>query len=102
MAYRIQAHPWPGSLFDDAVAETVGAERQNANVLLSKVSETSRAVAATPRRRAKVELLASCLRAADPGEVPIAVAYLSGELPQRQVGVGWAALRERPPPAPRA
>jgi ATP-dependent DNA ligase I len=72
------------------------------NVLLSEISETSRAVAATPPRRAKVELLASCLRAAEPGEVPIAVAYLSGELPQRQVGVGWAALRERPPPAPRA
>lgn len=71
-------------------------------MLLSEISRTSSAVAATPQRLAKVELLASCLRAADPGEVPIAVAYLSGELPQRQVGVGWAALRERPPPAPRS
>ena len=27
------------------------------------------------------------------------MAYLSGELPQRQIGVGWAALRAVPPPA---
>jgi DNA ligase-1 len=32
--------------------------------------------------------------------VAIAVAYLSGELPQRQIGVGWATLREPVPPAP--
>ena len=29
----------------------------------------------------------------------MAVAYLSGELPQGTIGVGWAALRELPPPA---
>ncbi len=27
------------------------------------------------------------------------VSWLSGELPQRQIGVGWAALRSLPPPA---
>jgi DNA ligase-1 len=32
-------------------------------------------------------------------EVPVVVAYLSGELPQRQIGVGWAALRSVPPAA---
>ncbi len=68
-------------------------------MLLSEITETSRAVAATSARRAKVDLLAACLRDADPGETPIAVAYLSGELPQRQIGVGWAALRDRPAPA---
>jgi len=31
--------------------------------------------------------------------VPVAVAYLSGELPQRQIGVGWAALRDGFSPA---
>ena len=30
---------------------------------------------------------------------PVAVAYLSGELPQRQIGVGWAALRDGFAPA---
>jgi ATP-dependent DNA ligase I len=68
-------------------------------VLLSEIAETSRAVAATPARLAKRELLAGRLRRAAPDEVAIAVAYLSGELPQRQIGVGWAALRDRPPPA---
>jgi DNA ligase-1 len=31
--------------------------------------------------------------------VAIIVAWLSGELPQRQIGVGWAALRSLPAPA---
>ncbi len=30
----------------------------------------------------------------------VAVAYLSGELPQGTIGVGWAALRDLPQPAP--
>jgi DNA ligase-1 len=77
----------------------VGPESHNANVLLSEIAETSRAVAATSARLAKRELLADRLRRAAPEEVAIAVAYLSGELPQRQIGVGWAALRERPSPA---
>jgi ATP-dependent DNA ligase I len=68
-------------------------------VLLTEIAETSRAVAATSARLAKRELLAACLRGAGPEEVAIAVAYLSGELPQRQIGVGWAALRDLPPPA---
>ncbi len=31
--------------------------------------------------------------------VAVVVAWLSGELPQRQIGVGWAALRSLPAPA---
>jgi ATP-dependent DNA ligase I len=62
-------------------------------VLLAEIAETSRAVAGTSARLAKIDALAAALREAGPIEVPIAVAYLSGELPQRQVGVGWAALR---------
>jgi len=66
-------------------------------VLLSEIAAVSREVAATSARRAKIALLAAALRAAGPLEVPIAVAYLSGEQPQ--IGVGWAALRDAPPPA---
>jgi ATP-dependent DNA ligase I len=62
-------------------------------VLLAHLAEVSQAVATTSARLAKVETLAAALREAGPLEVPIAVAYLSGELPQRQIGVGWAALR---------
>jgi ATP-dependent DNA ligase I len=68
-------------------------------MLLNELAAVSREVAATSGRRAKIGLLAGALRAAGPLEVPVAVSYLSGELPQRQIGVGWAALRERPPPA---
>ena len=68
-------------------------------VLLAQIAEVSQAVATTSGRLAKIDLLAAALREAGPLEVPIAVAYLSGELPQRQIGVGWAALRGGFPPA---
>jgi ATP-dependent DNA ligase I len=68
-------------------------------VLLADVASTSRAVAQASARRAKIDLLAECLRRATGAEVPVAVAYLSGELPQRQIGVGYASLRDLPPPA---
>jgi DNA ligase 1 len=69
-------------------------------VLLADLAATSATVAATSSRLAKVDAIAGCLRRAAPEEVAIAVSYLSGELRQRRPGVGWAALRERPPPAP--
>jgi DNA ligase-1 len=68
-------------------------------VLLDEVAATSAAVATSPARLAKVERLAACLRRLEPGEVHPAVAFLSGELRQRQIGVGWAALRDAPDPA---
>jgi ATP-dependent DNA ligase I len=68
-------------------------------VLLTELAEVSRVVAATSARLAKIDAIASVLRSAVPAEVPIVVAWLSGELPQRQIGVGWAALRDAPGPA---
>jgi DNA ligase-1 len=68
-------------------------------VLLDEVASTSAAVAASSARLAKVERLAACLRRLEPGEVHPAVAFLSGELRQRQIGIGWAALRDAPDPA---
>ena len=70
-------------------------------MLLTEIAEVSRVVATTGARLAKIETLAGALRQAGPLEVPIAVAYLSGELPQRQIGVGWATLRDGFPPADR-
>ncbi|MBU2669488.1 ATP-dependent DNA ligase [Actinoplanes bogorensis] len=63
------------------------------------LAATSAAVAATSGRKAKVELLADALRRLDPGEIAPGSAYLAGELRQRQTGVGYASLRERPEPA---
>src|SRR5437660_10597718 len=76
-------------------ASGVGRGRggENSHVLLSEIAEVSRTVAGTSGRLAKIEALAGALREAGPLEVPIAVAYLSGELPQRQIGIGWATLR---------
>ncbi len=68
-------------------------------MLLADLVATSAAVAATRSRLAKVAALAECLRRAEPGEVALVVSYLSGELRQRRTGVGWAALRDLPPPA---
>jgi DNA ligase-1 len=66
---------------------------------LADLAAVSEAVAATSARGGKVEALAGALRAATPEEAPAAVAFLSGELRQRQIGVGWAALQELPEPA---
>src|SRR5579863_5437361 len=68
-------------------------------MLLAEIAKVSREVGATSARLAKVESLAGALREAGSLEVPVAVAYLSGELPQRQIGVGWAALRDGFPAA---
>lgn len=68
-------------------------------VLLAELATVSQAVSATSARLAKVAALADGLRAASADEAPVVVAYLSGELPQRQIGVGWAALRSVPAPA---
>jgi DNA ligase-1 len=68
-------------------------------VLLDEIARTSADVAATSSRLAKVTRLAESLGHASPDEVPIAVAYLSGVLPQGTIGVGWASLRQLPDPA---
>jgi DNA ligase-1 len=68
-------------------------------VLLAEVAAASEAVTGTSGRRAKTELLAACLRAADPVEVPIVAGWLAGQPRQRRTGIGWASLRDLPPPA---
>jgi DNA ligase-1 len=68
-------------------------------VLLAELTATSEAVRATRARNEKIARLAETLRRTEPGEVAIAVAYLSGELRQRQIGVGYRSLRELPAPA---
>jgi ATP-dependent DNA ligase I len=65
-------------------------------VLLRDLVEAHAGVRATSARGGKVERLAALLRQLAPAETPAAVAWLSGELTQRQIGVGWAALRDRP------
>jgi DNA ligase-1 len=68
-------------------------------MLLAEIAHASVDVAATTSRLAKIARIAQVLERATPEEVAIAVAYLSGELPQGTVGVGWAALQSLPEPA---
>ena len=68
-------------------------------MLLDDIARASADVAASSARLEKTRLLAECLEQARPDEVAVAVAYLSGELPQGSIGVGWASLRELPAPA---
>jgi ATP-dependent DNA ligase I len=66
--------------------------RQNRNVLLSDVVEVSAGVTTTSARNAKIAQIAALLARAEPGQVAVAVAVLSGELLQGQIGVGYATI----------
>ncbi len=66
----------------------------NSLVLLTDLVRTSAAVARTPSRSAKIAEIARLLSLVPPAEVSVAVAFLSGELTQRQIGVGYAALSD--------
>jgi DNA ligase-1 len=75
-----------------ALARSRGSLRDNSCVLLSDLVDVSAAVAGTSARGAKIEQIAALLRQVPPGEVKVAVAFLSGEILQGQIGVGYAAL----------
>ena len=68
-------------------------------MLLSAVADASTDVAASSSRLAKTARVAELLTRTDHDEVAVVVSWLTGELPQRQIGVGWAALRVLPEPA---
>jgi DNA ligase-1 len=65
---------------------------------LATVAATSDDLAATSARSAKIARLAALLRDTAPAETSVVVSWLSGELTQRQIGVGWASLRDLPSP----
>ncbi|OSC28127.1 ATP-dependent DNA ligase [Mycobacterium vulneris] len=73
-------------------------------MFLLDVATTSTDVGSTSSRLTKVTHIAGLLTRAAPDAAVIAiiVSWLSGELRQRQIGVGWAALRSRPPAASHA
>ncbi len=68
-------------------------------MLLDDLVTASLAVRATRSRTAKIAALADALRAAGPGDVETATAYLSGALRQRRTGLGWRSLADLPTPA---
>jgi DNA ligase-1 len=59
---------------------------------LATLVETSKRVAATSARSAKIKVLAGCLRQLEPDELEIGVRYLSGETRQGRMGIGYSTL----------
>jgi DNA ligase-1 len=60
---------------------------------LADVVRTSEEVARTSSRLAKVRSLAACLRRLEPDELEIAIPYLSGEIRQGRLSLGFQMLR---------
>ncbi|MCM2386908.1 ATP-dependent DNA ligase [Streptomyces albipurpureus] len=68
-------------------------------MLLARLAEASRDVAATSARSRKIGLLAKVFSDTDPQLVDLVIAYLAGRVPQGRIGIGWSALKDPPPPA---
>src|SRR4051794_7635714 len=65
----------------------------------SELAAASDAVREASARTTKIALLAGALARLEPGEVEAGAAFLSGEVLGRQLGVGWATVRDAPGPA---
>jgi len=61
--------------------------------MLADLVRTSQRVGATAARLSKVRELASFLRALPPDEIETAAHYLSGEIPQGRIGIGYSTLQ---------
>ncbi len=62
-------------------------------MLLNELVQTSRRLAETRGRLAKIELVAALLKRTGPEEIEIATAFLSGSLRQGRIGIGYATLQ---------
>ena len=62
--------------------------------LLADLARTSARVAETSSRLGKIGELARCLRQLEPGEIEVAIPFLSGETRQGRLALGYAALRD--------
>lgn len=61
-------------------------------MLFTRIIDTSSAVGATRSRTAKIEALRLLLADLDPLDIGTVVSWLSGELPQGRIGIGWRTL----------
>ncbi|WP_109000743.1 ATP-dependent DNA ligase [Streptomyces rishiriensis] len=68
-------------------------------MLLTRLADVSREVAAASARSRKIALLAELFRDAEPDDVPLVIPYLAGRLPQGRLGVGWKVLGRPVAPA---
>lgn len=63
-------------------------------MFLSEVVATSVSVAATRSRKAKTGLLAELLTSTDSTHLPTVAAWLTGDIPQGRLGIGWRGVSE--------
>ena len=73
------------------MAAARGLARADYNALMTRFADlvdTSRRVASTPARNAKIAAMAAFLQKLEPAEISVAVAYLSGETLQGRFGIG--------------
>jgi DNA ligase 1 len=63
-------------------------------VLFTRIIDTSVAVSATRSRKAKIDALQTLLAELDTTDIDTVVSWLSGELPQGRIGVGWRTLAD--------
>ncbi|MET9148972.1 ATP-dependent DNA ligase [Streptomyces sp. NPDC004042] len=68
-------------------------------MLLARLAQVSREVAAASARSRKTALLAELFREAAAEDVPVVIPYLAGRPPQGRLGVGWKVLGRPVPPA---
>jgi len=66
-------------------------------VLFHELVQTSRRVAETSGRLAKIELVAALLKRTAPEEIATAIAFLSGSPRQGRIGIGYATLQAAKP-----
>lgn len=68
-------------------------------MLLARLADVSREVAATSARSRKTAALAELFTEARPEDVALVISYLAGRVPQGRIGIGWSVLKEPVPPA---
>jgi DNA ligase 1 len=61
---------------------------------LRALADVSTVVAAARGRLDKIGALADLLKRLLPDEIPVAVSYLSGALPQGRIGIGWSVISQ--------
>src|SRR4030067_1967066 len=61
---------------------------------LQQLVETSNRVAKDSSRLRIIEYLSECLKKLPPDEIEIGIAYLSGEIRQGKIGVGYSSIRK--------
>ena len=71
----------------------LGADYNSRVTALAPLVAASQRVGATPARLAKVRELAALLGSLVPDEIEIAVHFLSGEIAQGRIGVGYGAIQ---------